>query len=163
MQPEKKFIQMVRAHEGIIFKISTVYTRSVEDQKDLYQEIVYQLWKAFGMYKAAAKVSTWIYRISLNTAITRLRKAQRKADLTPIDQAILQYTESTDPVFEEQLKLLYRAIENLNTLDKGIVLLYLEDHNYEEIAQIIGLSVSNVGTRLSRIRQKMRTMINKQE
>lgn len=156
MPLEEQFTQMIKTHEGIIFKITTVYTRSREDQQDLYQEIVIQLWRAFGSFRQEAKVSTWIYRIALNTAITHLRKARRTKENIPIDQLVLQYTEESDPVFEERLRLLYRYIEQLNELDKGIMLLYLEWKTHEEIATILGISVSNVGTRLSRIRQKMK-------
>lgn len=159
MTLEEQFTHMIKTHEGIIFKISTVYTRIREDQQDLYQEIVIQLWRAFPGFRQEASRSTWIYRIALNTAITHLRKAKRKGEQIPIDRVILQNTDTRDPVFEERVKLLYRYIENLNDLDKGIMLLYLEDKSHEEISGIIGISVTNVGTRLSRIRQKMKTQM----
>ncbi|MDN5201939.1 sigma-70 family RNA polymerase sigma factor [Fulvivirgaceae bacterium BMA10] len=159
MSLEDKFIEVVKENEGIIFKITTVYTNNADDQKDLYQEIVIQLWTAFRRFRNEAKVSTWIYRIALNTAITRIRKEKRKGDQVPIDQAILNYTENTNPEFEERLKILYRSIEALQELDKGIILLFLEDKSHEEISKIIGLSVSNVGTRLSRIRKKIKSQI----
>ena len=159
MMLEDKFATMIKGHEDLIFKVSTVYTRTVADQKDLYQDIVIQLWKAFPKYREEAKLSTWMYRIALNTAITRLRKEKKRGIQVPIDQAILDYTENRDPGFEERLKILYRCIETLNNLDKGIILLYLEDKSHEEIAKIIGLSTSNVGTRLSRIRQKLRGQV----
>lgn len=157
MPLEKQFTQVIKANEAIIFKISTVYTRTKEDQQDLYQDIIIQLWKAFVRFRNEAQISTWIYRIALNTAITRLRKTKKRATQVPIDQAVLQYTENTDPEFEARIKLLYSYIETLNDLDKGIILLYLEDKSHGEIAGIIGLSVTNVGTRISRIRKKMKT------
>lgn len=156
MTPEEQFTSMIQANEGVIFKVSTVYTRTLQDQEDLYQEIVVQLWRSFEKYRGEARISTWIYRIALNTAITRLRQAKRKIQAVPINQAVLQRTEPSDPVFEERVRLLYRYIEGLNDLDKGIILLYLEDRSHEEISEIIGISVSNVSTRLSRIRQKMK-------
>lgn len=156
MALEDQFTKMIRENEGIIFKVSTVYTRTLEDQQDLYQEIVIQLWKAFGTFRQASKRSTWLYRIALNTAITRLRKEKRRAEYVPIDQVVLQYAEGSDPLFEEQIKQLYRYIEKLNDMDKGIILLFLENKSHEEIAGIIGISITNVGTRISRIRQKMK-------
>lgn len=159
MALETRFTQMIKENEGIIFKVSTVYTHTLEDQQDLYQEIVIQLWKAFEKFRRESRISTWIYRIALNTAITRMRKEKRRKEYIPIDQVVLQYTEGRDPVFEEQVKQLYQYIETLNELDKGIILLYLEDKSHAEIAGIIGISTSNVGTRISRIRQKMKAQL----
>ena len=159
MPLKDQFTKVIKANEAIIFKISTVYTRTKEDQQDLYQDIVVQLWKAFSQFRNEAQISTWIYRIALNTAITRLRKTKKRGTQVPIDQAILQYTENTDPEFEARVKMLYQYIDTLNDLDKGIILLYLENKSHEEIAGIIGISVTNVGTRISRIRQKMKTQI----
>ncbi|PHN00866.1 RNA polymerase sigma factor [Flavilitoribacter nigricans] len=163
MTLEDQFSQMVKENEAIIFKVSTVYTRTLEDQQDLYQEIVIQLWRAFGTFRQQARISTWIYRIALNTAITRLRREKRQTQHVPIDQVVLRYAEGTDPVFEEQVKMLYRYIETLNDLDKGIILLYLEEKSHEEIAGIIGISKSNVGTRISRIRQKMKAQLTQDQ
>lgn len=156
MSVEDKFIEMIKQNEGVIYKITTIYARNGEDQKDLYQEIVAQLWTAFEKFRGEAKVSTWIYRIAINTAITRLRKETKRNSIS-IDQAVLAYTQNSDPIWEDKIKLLYHHIGLLNDLQKGIILLFLEDKSYEEIATITGLSPSNVGTRLSRIRQKLRT------
>ena len=158
---EELFTQLIKEHERVIFKITTVYANTEEERKDLYQEIVLQLWKSFKGFKKEAKFSTWMYRVALNTAVTRLRKESKTTTQVPIDQAVLNYTDSQDPLFEERIKLLYKAIENLKPLDKGIILLYLEEKNHQEIAEIIGISVSNVGTKLSRIRQQMKEQIIK--
>lgn len=162
MSEEDKFIEMIKQNEGVIYKITTIYARNGENQKDLYQEIVAQLWTAFEKFRGEAKVSTWIYRIALNTAITRLRKETKRNSIS-IDQAVLAYTQNSDPVWEDKIKLLYHHIGLLNDLEKGIILLFLEDKSYEEIATITGLSPSNVGTRLSRIRQKLRTRMLKKK
>lgn len=159
MTLEDRFTAMIRENEGIIFKVSTVYTRTLEDQQDLYQEIIIQLWRAFPNFRGEASLSTYIYRIALNTAITRMRKEKRRKNPVPIDQVVLRHTESKDGLFEEQLASLYRYIETLNDLDKGIILLYLEDKSHEEIAGIIGISKTNVGTRISRIRQRMKAAL----
>ena len=159
MSETAQFTQLIKDNEGILFKVTSVYTDDHETQQDLYQEIVLQLWKSFGAFKRDSKWSTWMYRIALNTAITYLRKAKKRKVFVPIDQAVLNYTESTDHEFEERLKTLYAHIKTLDTLEKGIILLFLEDKNYEEISSITGLSVTNVATRLSRIKTKLKQQI----
>jgi RNA polymerase sigma-70 factor (ECF subfamily) len=162
MSIEEKFIQTIKENEGIIFKITTIYADGKDDQKDLYQEIVLQLWKSFGTFRNESKMSTWLYRVAMNTAIARIRKAKKKADNVPIDQVVLEYTESKDLVLEDRLIVMFHHIEALGKLDKGIILLLLEDKSYEEIAEITGLTSSNVGTRISRIKKKLKTQITDQ-
>ena len=159
MSLEDRFILMVKEYEGVIFKITTIYTNTQDDQKDLYQEIVLQLWRAFESFRNESKISTWLYRVAMNTAITRLKKEKRKGTQIPISQVILNYTESPNTELEERLAILYKHIEGLGNLEKGLILLYLEDKSYEEMAEITGLSVSNVGTRLSRIKQKLKSKV----
>ncbi len=161
MSKEYEFTRIIKDHEGVIYKITTIYTNNQDDQKDLYQEIVYQLWKSFDSFKGNSKISTWMYRVALNTAITRLKKEKRRVDYIGIDKVIMQQTEQHDSVFEERLKLLYTHIQGLNELEKGLMLLLLEGKKYEEIALITGLSPSNVGTRISRIKLKLKTLIVK--
>lgn len=161
MNKEARFTEVIQDNEGLIYKITSVYAKSNFDQQDLYQEIVSQLWVAFDRFRNESKISTWIYRVSLNTAITSLRKTKKKGHEIPIDRAVLNYAEVNDPVLEERVKSLYKHIELLSDLDKGIMLLFLEQKSHDEIAHIIGLSTSNVGTRLSRIRNKLRDkMVN---
>ena len=156
MSKEIRFTEVIKANEGLIYKVTSMYTRSNVDQQDLYQEIVSQLWESFDRFRNESKISTWIYRIALNTAITSLRKSKKKGQEIPIDRTMLDYAEVSDPVLEERVKTLYSHIEMLGDLDKGIMLLYLEQKTHEEIADIIGLSTSNIGTRLSRIRNKLK-------
>ncbi len=162
MQKEAEFIRIIKENEGVIFKITTMYTDNRDDQKDLYQDVVYQLWKSFDSFRAESKISTWMYRIALNTALTRLRKRKRMGNSVSIDIVVLQQTENYDSEFEEKLKLMYAHIKQLNVLEKGLMLLLLEGKKYEEIAEITGLSPSNVGTRISRIKQKLKQQIVKQ-
>jgi len=159
MNLEDKFVQVIKENEGIIYKVASVYARKREDQNDLYQEIILQLWKAYGSFRAESKISTWMYRIAMNTAITHTRKGKRKIQHVSLETAQLNFTEARNPGLEERLSLLYRHIETLSKLDKGLILLYLEERNYEEIAEITGLSSSNVGTRISRIKQKLKSQI----
>lgn len=162
MQSETEFIRIIKDNEGVIFKITTMYTDNRIDQQDLYQDVVYQLWKSFKSFRAESKISTWMYRVALNTALTRLKKNKRRAHTVSIDKVILEQTEYYNPQFEERLKLMYAHIKRLNQLEKGIMLLLLEGKKYEEIAEITGLSSSNVGTRISRIKQKLKQQIVKE-
>ncbi len=161
MQKEDDFVHVIKQNEGVIFKITTMYTDNRQDQKDLYQDVVYQLWKSFDSFRAESKISTWMYRIALNTALTRLKKSKRMGNSVPIDKVIMQQTENYNPEFEEKLKLLYAHIKQLNVLEKGLMLLLLEGKKYGEIAEITGLSPSNVGTKISRIKQKLKKQIIK--
>lgn len=159
MQHKKEFIEIIKANEGILYKVTKIYTNSKEDAQDLYQEIVYQLWKSFSGFRNESRVSTWIYRIALNTCITNLNKVKKKGTLVPVYAELLNKTEILDHHKEEQFEILYEAIKKLNTIEKGIILLYLEGNNYDEIATITGFTVTNVGTRLGRIKQKLITQI----
>ena len=158
---EEEFVRIIKEHEGVIFKITTMYTDNRDDQKDLYQDVVYQLWKSFDSFRAESKVSTWMYRIALNTALTRLKKRKRMGNVVSMDKVIMQQTENYNPEFEEKLKLLYAHIKQLNVLEKGLMLLLLDGKKYEEISEITGLSPTNVGTRISRIKLKLTQQIIK--
>lgn len=161
MVKEEEFVGIIKKNEGIIFKITTFYTDNKDDQQDLYQDIVYQLWKSFDSFRGEAKISTWMYRIALNTALTRVKKKKRQGYSVSIEKVVLEQTENYDPEFENRLKLLYSHIGRLNVLEKGIMLLLLEGKKYEEISEITGLSPSNVGTRISRIKEKLKSGILK--
>ncbi len=158
---DDEFVLLIQENQGIIFKITTIYTDNAIDQQDLYQDIVYQLWKSYGTFRGEAKISTWMYRIALNTAITRLKKEKRTGHRVSIDQVVLQQTENYDMEFEEKLKILYAKIHNLNVFEKGLMLLLLEGKKYNEIAEITGISASNVGTKISRIKQKLKNQLVK--
>jgi RNA polymerase sigma-70 factor (ECF subfamily) len=161
MGKEEAFTRIIKENEGVIFKITTFYTQNEQDQKDLYQEIVYQLWKSFDSFRNESKISTWMYRIALNTAIGQLKKNKKQTHTTSIDQVILRHTDNYDAEFENRLKMVYEQIHQLNILDKGLMLLLLDGKKYEEIAEITGLSETNVGTRISRIKQKLKSRILK--
>jgi RNA polymerase sigma-70 factor (ECF subfamily) len=161
MGKEVQFIAVIKRYEGVIFKITTIYTDNKDDQQDLYQDIVYQLWKSFDSFRNESKISTWLYRVALNTALTSVRKKGRQGISISIDKVVLEQTEAYDSQFEERLRLLYEQIRILNALEKGVILLFLEGKKYEEIAEITGLSTTNVGTRLARIKQKLKSRIAK--
>lgn len=159
MRKEAAFTAMIKDNEGIIFKLSRAYCDHLEDQKDLYQEIVYQLWKGFASFRGDAKRSTWMYRVALNTAFSYLRKEKRKGHAVALDDIQLRY-EPHDPIQEERIAELYGHISKLNDIEKGIMLLLLEGKKYEEIAEITGFSRTAIGTRISRIKDKIKKQIH---
>jgi RNA polymerase sigma-70 factor (ECF subfamily) len=163
MDIKQHFTKVIKENEGLIFKITTLYTNSLQDRKDLYQEILYQLWKSFTSFNEQSKLSTWMYRVSLNTAIYHLKQTKRRINTIPIDLETQLFSDDRDKEEEERIKLLYQQIQLLNLLEKGIIILYLDGKSHEEIASIVGISISNVGTRISRIKVKLRTLIIKNQ
>jgi len=161
MQDKKEFVRVIQENETLIYKVSKVYTNTREDEQDLYQEIVYQLWKSFGSFRNESKLSTWMYRIALNTAISNLNKEKKKGRFLPINEWVLNRTDPDDLLREERFELLYAHIRELSTVEKAIILLYLEGKSYEEMAVITGFTTTNIGTRLGRIKQKLITQVKK--
>jgi len=159
MQSREAFITIIQENQALVYKVAKLYTNNREDEEDLYQEIVYQLWRSFPAFRNESKISTWMYRIALNTAIAHLNKAKKKGNHVPIDEALLNKNDSSDLLIEEQTSILYAHIKQLDTIEKGIILLYLDGKSYEEIASITGFTSTNIGTRLSRIKQKIKTQI----
>jgi RNA polymerase sigma-70 factor (ECF subfamily) len=157
------FILALKENQGLIYKISSIYTRSDEDRRDLAQEILYQLWKSFDSFHHKSSVSTWIYRVAVNVSIHHIKIGKRKILTEPLNEEILDFHDIDHSEIEEKWKLFKQYIDQLNLLDKGIIILYLEDKSHEEIAQIIGISISNVGTRISRVKDKLRKQILKQQ
>ena len=151
---EKAFIAIVRQNERIIYKVCSFYVSDEFPIADLYQEVVCNLWTAFPKYKNESTICTWIYRIALNTCITGVRKDIRRVKgtvpVTMVAEAI-PAPEST----EENIRELYRLITQLKTLEKAIVLLYLEEKTYQQIAHITGLTVGNVAIKLKRAKEKL--------
>ncbi|MDT0539706.1 sigma-70 family RNA polymerase sigma factor [Croceitalea sp. P059] len=160
-QKEKVFIELIKEYEGLIFKASTIYTNNKQDQKDLFQEIVYQLWKSFDSFKNQAKISTWMYRVAMNTAITQLKRSKKSPTSESFEKVVFEQMETYDAAFEENLKKVYEQINQLNTLEKGLMLLLLEGKSYQEISEVSGLSITNVGTRINRIKSKLKSKLLK--
>ena len=151
---------MITQHQGIIHKVCGMYCHREEERKDLFQDIVLQLWRAYDSFKGDSKLSTWMYRVALNTAISGFRKQKRKPEQTPLSDQILQIAHATgDPDWEEKRTFLYQAINHLSEVEKAIVMLHLEEHSYEEIAEIIGITINYVGVKLNRIKAKLKKLL----
>jgi RNA polymerase sigma-70 factor (ECF subfamily) len=156
---EKEFEKLVREHELLLYKVCRVYAYTDADRQDLFQDIVIQLWKAYPKFKGDAKFSTWLYRVAINTAISRLRKKKdfiRFYDPESLPKHLSD--ESTGNLEEEQFQQLYIAIEQLNEVEKAIVMLYMEDHSYEEMEAILGISQGNLRVKMNRIKEKLRQL-----
>ncbi|WP_435578066.1 RNA polymerase sigma factor [Gilvibacter sp.] len=156
MSNSAEFTSLIKKHEGILFKLSNAYADRQEERQDLYQEMVYQLWKSFDSYKGNSSWSTWMYRVALNTAIRHLKLYKRKPDKQQLLPELHRIMEEQDALMDERTQFLYAQIRKLKEVNRAIVLLYLDGKSYEEIGQITGFSPSNIGTRLNRIKAQMR-------
>jgi RNA polymerase sigma-70 factor (ECF subfamily) len=155
------YTQFILPYAGIIIKICRAYTDSEEDFQDYYQEVCLQLWKSRENFKGDSKWSTWVYRISLNVSLSLLKKDKKvnkkSVELPNLDAGAPQ---DSNPFNDESLKLLYLAIKELSELDRAIILLYLEENSYQEIAEIMGLSSNNIGVKITRIKKKLKTLLD---
>lgn len=156
MNQESEFISVIKNNEGILYKLSKAYADTREDQQDLYQEIVYQLYRSFGSFKGKAQRSTWMYRVALNTAIAYLNQKKRERHVLDSEAVFKQLFEEKDALIDDRIAFLYRQIKELREVDRGIILLFLEGKSHKEMAQITGFSVSNIGTRISRIKEQLK-------
>ena len=158
---EQEFIAKVTASQGIVHKISRIYCKDDEGRKDLFQEILIQLWKSYPSFRGDAKFSTWMYRVGLNVAIQHFRKSKRKPDNSVLIDVLQNFPEqSEEDLFERELQLLHHAIQQLNDIEKAIVMLYLENKNNEEIAEIVGITQNYVRVKMNRIKDKLRKQLN---
>ncbi len=156
LKEDNVFLSVIEQHKGIIYKVANSYCRNIEDRKDLIQEIIYQLWRSFGRYNDQYKYSTWLYRIALNVAISFYRKdSKRSGHASELTTDIIVVAEEKDDL-SPQLHLLQRFISELPELDRAIMILYLEEKNYKEIADILGLTETNIATKINRIKNKLK-------
>lgn len=159
-EAERGFLDVLSRHEQLINKVTRVYAVDSENRRDLFQEIVYQLWRSYGSFKGESNISTWLCRVALNTAITSLRKSKKVPEHTEYDDRLINTARSFDTSDRsEQVQQLYSAIRGLGEVDRALVLLYLEELSYKEIAEVLGLTEDNVGVKLNRIKTKLRVLI----
>lgn len=155
-QQETEFVQLVQQYQRLVYKVCGLFANDNEERKDLFQEIILQAWKAYPGFKGQSSVSTWLYRISLNTAITYQKKQKRGPAIIYPDELVQHPEDNLPDTWKEEYKILHQMIAGLPKLDRALVLLYLEDKSHNEIADIMGISASNVGTKLNRIKDKMK-------
>lgn len=161
---EREFLERIEKHKGIIFKISKMYMDNREDQEDLFQEIVFQVWKSYPSFQNNSAFSTWMYRVAINTAIVFLR-SDKKRNFVNHKEEIENFShlpyQDTSSEKEEQLQRMYEAIQKLNPIDKALIFYYLEDLSGKEIALQMGISEGNVRVKLNRAKQKLKELIQK--
>ena len=158
-EAERQFEKSIREHELLLHKVCRMYAYTDADRQDLFQEMVIQLWKAYPRFKGDAKLSTWMYRVAINTAITGLRK--KKNFIASYEPAAFPEhisNDNADTAAEEQLQQLYTAIEQLSEIEKAIVMLYMEDRSYTEMEEILGISQGNLRVKMNRIKEKLRQL-----
>lgn len=152
------FLTIVNAHKGIVYKVARLYCNDPEPRKDLIQEIIIQLWKSFDQYNEKYKQSTWIYRIALNVAISSYRKEARRKEIShPLSADLLSFEDSDHASeIETEIGVLYQFISELKELDKALMLLYLDEKSYKEISEILGITETNVATKIGRIKNLLK-------
>ena len=153
---EERFQGLLDAHKGILFKVCSGYCRNRDDREDLAQEIVVQLWRSFGRFDGRQRFSTWMYRIALNVAISAYRRERTRArHVLAADETVLQVAGDAPPEAGE-VERLYALIDALEPLDRALVLLVLDGQSHRDIGEVLGLGESNVGTKLDRLKKRMR-------
>ncbi len=158
---EHSFVAELEKNQNIVHKVCSLYTYDKDAHNDLFQEITIQLWKAYPKFRGEAKFSTWMYRVALNTAITLYRKDKRKVKTQDFDSVIYKIASNEyDDTEEQHLKLMYKAVRQLNDIDKALVFLYLEDKDYREISETLGISEVNARVKMNRIKNKLKTILN---
>lgn len=158
---EQSFVQQLQANQNIIHKICRLYTAGDDAHKDLFQEITIQLWKAYPKFRGESKFSTWAYRVALNTAITLYRKKTRSVSTIEFENT-KHFIRQEDYNYEEeeQIKLMYKAVYQLNDIEKALIFMYLEDKDYEEISETLGISEVNARVKMNRIKGKLKKILN---
>ncbi|SDL68829.1 RNA polymerase sigma factor [Chryseobacterium taihuense] len=158
---QKEFLEKIEKHKGIIYKISKMYMDDQSDREDLFQEIIYQVWKAYSTFRGDSEFSTWLYRIALNTAIMFLRYEKRRSFITNDDFSDYRIkNEEYDDEKEENLLKMYSAINKLNPIDKAFIFYYLENFSGKQIAEQMGISEGNVRVKMNRAKNKLKELLN---
>lgn len=157
---KEEFLEILSAYQGILHKVNLVYFRSSADREDNFQEIVYQLWKSFPSLQNRDSIGSWIYAVSINTSISKIKKEYRIEYREKIPESIDKTDIAEELSLSESYRMLLQAIYNLNEIDKSIMLLYLEEKSYDEISEIIGISKSNVGVRINRAKELLKQNLN---
>ncbi len=161
---EKEFLEIIRANQGIIHKVCNIYCDNEDDRKDLFQEILAQLWKSYPSFRKESKFTTWMYRVALNTAITSFKKIRRLPGFSRLSgESLLIADDLHIPEQEENILLLKQAVARLSGIEKSIILLFLENKSYEEIADITGITQNYVRVKMNRIKKKLKILMTSED
>ena len=155
-----EFLEILSNYQGILHKVNLIYFRNVSDREDNFQEIIYQLWKSYPDLRNKDSIGSWIYAVSINTSISRLKKKTRIEYREELPESMDTYDIEEKTSRDNDFRSLLQAISNLNEIDKSIMLLYLEEKSYDEIAEILGISKSNVGVRINRAKELLKKTFN---
>ncbi|MCI4669947.1 MAG: sigma-70 family RNA polymerase sigma factor [Bacteroidia bacterium] len=158
-QIEQEFGEYLESQKALIIKLAHAYCYEEEERKDLIQDILVQLWKAFPSYRPEYARSTWTYRIALNVSISWLRKRKRSFQKKQNLKDEMEFLLWDNSILDQRLNKLYQAIENLKPMEKAQIILHLEGLAHKEIAEILGISVSNISTKLQRIKRKLQKQL----
>lgn len=157
---EEKFLSVIQDNKKLIYKVCNLYCKDSEDRKDLQQEIIIQIWRSFETYNEKYKLSTWLYKIALNTAISFYRKESRRdqkhSSEDEIIHVIYNNADSPDEELDRKIEMLYKYINEFNKLDRALMILYLDNYGYKEISEILGITETNVATKISRIKNNLK-------
>lgn len=151
---EVEFTKIVRENKGTVFTVCYMFSKDDDEVNDMFQEVLVNLWKGFGSFKGESKVETWIYRVALNTCISMERKKKRRGKSVPLSMEANLYLDRDTKSL--QIRQLHKRIQKLGIIDRAIVLMWLEDMSYEEIADVIGITAQNVGVKLHRIKEELK-------
>ena len=158
---EKEFAKLIKDNQGLIIKVSRLYTNTLEDEQDLFQEIVLQLWRSYDSFKGQSKISTWMYRVALNTAITIFRKKTK----SPQTDELMDYHHSDfvedDGEKQQQILVLYKVIKMLPNVERAIVTMYLDDLPYRDIAENLGITEVNARVKMNRLKKTLKQLMEK--
>lgn len=161
-EKEQEFLNRIESHKGILYKVSKMYMDNPDDQQDLFQEIVCQLWKSYDTFRNESQFSTWMYRVAVNTAIVFLRKEKRKVDKYEIASENIKDDEGDSHIKESQLDHFYKAVQKLEKIDKAIIFYQLEGFSHKEIGENLGISEGNARVKLNRAKEKLKEIIKNQ-
>ncbi|RLZ12817.1 sigma-70 family RNA polymerase sigma factor [Faecalibacter macacae] len=159
LNKQQEFLHLIEKHKGILHKVSKMYMDNDEDRNDLIQEIVLQLWKSYERFEGNAQFSTWMYRVSLNTALTYFKKEKKKTDKYTFLDNLDRIDEVDSNEKETQLELFYKAVHELNKVEKALIFLFLEGQSHKEIGQNLGITEGNARVKLNRTKDKLQTII----
>jgi RNA polymerase sigma factor (sigma-70 family) len=159
---EQAFLSKIEKHKGILYKVSKMYMDNKDDQEDLFQEIILQLWKAYDTFKGDSQFSTWMYRVAINTSLVFLKKDKKKIDRHEITSDNIKDDESDADIKESQLEHFYKAIQKLDKIDKAIMFYQLEGYSHKEIGDNLGITEGNARVKLNRAKEKLKEIIKQQ-